>query len=71
MTDLMRLFPFFDGFFSSSLPTDPSMLVGRTLSDALKEMKSENGTSQTHSPKYEAISVKVGKFWGVEVEVYW
>jgi hypothetical protein len=40
----------------SSLP-----IVGSTLSLADKLTKRANGTSQTHSPKYEAISVNVGK----------
>lgn len=36
-------------------------IVGSTLSLAERETKSAKGTSQTHSPKYEAISVKVGR----------
>jgi hypothetical protein len=43
----------------SSLP-----IVGSTLSLADKLTKRANGTSQTHRPKYEAISVKVGKLLG-------
>lgn len=35
-------------------------MVGKTLSLAESETKSENGTSQMHRPKYDAISVKVG-----------
>ena len=39
----------------SSLP-----IVGNTLSLAERLTKSAKGTSQTQSPKYEAISVKEG-----------
>ena len=40
-------------------------MLGRTFSPALREMKRAKGTSQTHMPKKEAISVKVGMSGGV------
>jgi len=43
----------------SSLP-----IVGNTLSLAERETKRENGTSHTQSPKYDAISVNVGRLEG-------
>jgi hypothetical protein len=43
----------------------PSLpIVGRTLSLADKLTKSANGTNHTQSPKYDAISVKVGMLLG-------
>jgi hypothetical protein len=39
--------------------SDP--IVGNTFSPALKLTNSANGTNQTHKPKYDAISVKVGR----------
>jgi len=48
-----------------SIPPGSSLLiVGSTLSLADKLTKRANGTSQTHRPKYEAISVNVGKSIG-------
>jgi hypothetical protein len=37
-------------------------MEGNTFSPADSETKSANGTSQTHRPKYDAISVKEGMF---------
>ena len=40
---------------------DSNSLLGRTFSDAERETNRAKGTSQMQRPKYEAISVKVGK----------
>ena len=52
-------------FRESSAPEGSLPMVGRTLSLADRLTNNEKGINQTHRPKYEAISVKVGMSEGV------
>lgn len=60
MPVFLLLWPFLNPTPSRSPVAYSDPMLGSTFSPALRLTNNANGTSQTHRPKYDAISVNVG-----------